>query len=189
MMKFAVKNPLKRRISGARTNRTESEKKACQPGRASTGLDCEWGSRPDGHRNRLPSAKEKECPLAQGGRSCTGGAGLSGTRLCRWPDSCNGRTPRTRRNETTRRRKTSCCGRALPCRPCRAGFNPQQHRLPGPASFSNTHASEYSEGARREARARGMGADSQQLGLAPTQWAALVNVPVGTADLGSHLVR
>jgi hypothetical protein len=35
------------------------------------------------------------------------------------------------------------------------GINPQQHRLPGPASFSNTHASEYSEGARREARGEG----------------------------------
>ena len=32
------------------------------------------------------------------------------------------------------------------------GLNPQQHRLPGPGGFSNTHASEYSEGARREAR-------------------------------------
>jgi hypothetical protein len=33
------------------------------------------------------------------------------------------------------------------------GFNPQQHRLPLPAAFSDTHAAEYSEGARREARA------------------------------------
>lgn len=35
------------------------------------------------------------------------------------------------------------------------GFNPQQHRLPGPGSFSNTHASEYSEATRREARGDG----------------------------------
>ena len=33
-----------------------------------------------------------------------------------------------------------------------AGFNPQQHRLPVSATFSNTHAAEYSEGKRREAR-------------------------------------
>jgi hypothetical protein len=32
------------------------------------------------------------------------------------------------------------------------GFNPQQHRLPLPTSVSNTHATKYSEGARREAR-------------------------------------
>lgn len=35
------------------------------------------------------------------------------------------------------------------------GFNPQQHRLPFPAAISNTHAVEYSEGARREARGDG----------------------------------
>jgi hypothetical protein len=33
-----------------------------------------------------------------------------------------------------------------------AGFNPQQHRLPITAAFSNTHAAEYSEAERREAR-------------------------------------
>ena len=33
-----------------------------------------------------------------------------------------------------------------------AGFNPQQHRLPVPARVSNTHATEYSEGVRGEAR-------------------------------------
>jgi hypothetical protein len=33
-----------------------------------------------------------------------------------------------------------------------SGFNPRHHRLPVPASFSDTHAAEYSEGARREAR-------------------------------------
>lgn len=32
------------------------------------------------------------------------------------------------------------------------GFNPQQHGLPRSAAFSDTHAMEYSEGARREAR-------------------------------------
>ena len=32
------------------------------------------------------------------------------------------------------------------------GFNPQQHRFPVPSGFSNTHAVEYNEGARREAR-------------------------------------
>ena len=36
------------------------------------------------------------------------------------------------------------------------GLNPQQHRLPVPTALSDTHASEYSEGERREARARGM---------------------------------
>lgn len=35
------------------------------------------------------------------------------------------------------------------------GFDPQQHRLPGSATFSNTHASEYSERASREARGEG----------------------------------
>jgi len=34
----------------------------------------------------------------------------------------------------------------------KSGFNPQQHRLPFPAASSNTHAAEYSEGARQEAR-------------------------------------
>jgi hypothetical protein len=33
-----------------------------------------------------------------------------------------------------------------------SGFNPQHHRFPTPAGFSDTHAAEYSEGARREAR-------------------------------------
>ena len=32
------------------------------------------------------------------------------------------------------------------------GFNSQQHGLPFPSAFSNTHATEYNEGARREAR-------------------------------------
>ena len=32
------------------------------------------------------------------------------------------------------------------------GFNPQQHRPPFPGGISDTHAAEYSEGARREAR-------------------------------------
>lgn len=32
------------------------------------------------------------------------------------------------------------------------GLNPQEHRLPSPTAFSNTHAVKYSEGARREAR-------------------------------------
>jgi len=36
-----------------------------------------------------------------------------------------------------------------------SGFNPQQHRLPVSATFSNTHAAEYSEGERREARGEG----------------------------------
>ena len=35
------------------------------------------------------------------------------------------------------------------------GLNPQEHRLPSPAAFSDTHAAEYSEGARREARGDG----------------------------------
>jgi hypothetical protein len=35
------------------------------------------------------------------------------------------------------------------------GLNPQQHRLPIPAAFSDTHAAEYNEGARREARGAG----------------------------------
>ena len=34
-------------------------------------------------------------------------------------------------------------------------LNPQQHRLPVPAGFSDAHAAEYSEGARREARGEG----------------------------------
>ena len=33
------------------------------------------------------------------------------------------------------------------------GFNSQQHRLPFPRCVSNTHGTEYSEGARGEARA------------------------------------
>lgn len=36
------------------------------------------------------------------------------------------------------------------------GLNSQQHRLPSPGGFSNTHATEYSEGARREARGVGI---------------------------------
>jgi hypothetical protein len=32
------------------------------------------------------------------------------------------------------------------------GFNPQQHRFPFPGSISNTHATKYSEGMKREAR-------------------------------------
>ncbi len=44
-----------------------------------------------------------------------------------------------------------------------AGFNPQQHRLPVSATFSNTHAAEYNEGERREAR----GAEPV-LGLCPS---------------------
>jgi hypothetical protein len=36
-----------------------------------------------------------------------------------------------------------------------AGFNPQQHWLPIPAALSDTHAEEYSEGARGEARGEG----------------------------------
>ena len=35
------------------------------------------------------------------------------------------------------------------------GLNPQEHRLPSPAAFSDTHAVEYSEGAKREARGGG----------------------------------
>src|SRR5713101_768516 len=81
MMKFAVKNPLKRRISGARTNRTASEKKVCQPGRASTGLDCELGVTTRQPPESLPSAKVKGRPLGPHDRSCTRGGGLSRTRL------------------------------------------------------------------------------------------------------------
>ena len=46
------------------------------------------------------------------------------------------------------------------------GFNPQQHRLPFPGSISNTHATEYSEGARREAtgagRRKGLGVKGEE---------------------------
>jgi hypothetical protein len=38
-----------------------------------------------------------------------------------------------------------------------SGLNPQQHRLPLPTASSNTHAAEYSEGARREARGESYG--------------------------------
>ena len=102
-MKFAVKNPLKRRVTGARTKRTESEKKVWPPKRASAELDCEWRFTTRQPLESLPSAKMKESPPRQYGRSCTHEGGLSRMRLCRWPDSYNGRTLRTRRNGTTRR--------------------------------------------------------------------------------------
>ena len=123
IMKFAVKNPLKRRMSGASTNRTDSEKKICQPGRVSTGLDCELGVTTRRPLESLPSAKAKEgeCPVEQRGKPCTGGDGLSGTKPCRWPGNCSERTHRRKHNETIRQSKMSYCGRALHDRPCSCG--------------------------------------------------------------------
>ena len=44
------------------------------------------------------------------------------------------------------------------------GFKPQQHRLPISAAISDTHATEYSEGARREARGEGGGGSTASVG-------------------------
>lgn len=44
------------------------------------------------------------------------------------------------------------------------GLNPQQHRLPVPTALSDTHAAEYSEGERREARGEGRGAWRKECG-------------------------
>ena len=76
MMKFAVNNPVRRRTSGARRNRTKSEKKVGQPRRASTGRDCEWGVTTRQPPESLPSAMMKARPLRQYGSSCTAVAGL-----------------------------------------------------------------------------------------------------------------
>ena len=104
MSTFAVKNPVKKSASGARTNRTESEKKACrQPGRTSVGLDCTWGFTTRRPQESLSSAKMKERPLGRHGRPYTHGGELSETRLCHWPSNYNGQSLRTKRNETSRR--------------------------------------------------------------------------------------
>lgn len=143
MMKFAVKNPLKRRMSGAKTNRTDSEKKICQPGRVSTGLDCELGVTTRRPLEPLPLAKAKEggYPVGQRGKSYTRGGGLSETKLYHWPGSCNGRTHRTGYSETSRRSKTSYCGRALHGKPCSCGV-----QSPTASAPSLRHLFEYSCG-------------------------------------------
>jgi hypothetical protein len=65
------------------------------------------------------------------------------------------------------------------------GLNSQQHRLPVPTASSDTHTSKYTEGERQGAR--GAGAVGQLLAFAQTQWAGLVNVPVGSTDFGFTL--
>ena len=67
------------------------------------------------------------------------------------------------------------------------GLNPQEHRLPSPAAFSNTHAVKYSEGARREARGQRHGIGWSAVALAQAQWTDLVNVPVGSTGFGLTL--
>ena len=99
-----MKNPLKRRTSGARMNRTVSWEMVChQPGLASTGLDCETGFTTQRPLESLPSAQRKHYLLEQRGRSYRREGGPSGRNSSRWPDNYNGQSPRTRRNETSHR--------------------------------------------------------------------------------------
>ena len=120
-MKFAVKYPLRSRISGARTNWTILGKKPWRSERASAGLDCKSEFTTRRPPESLLSAEEKYFPDARRGRSCTCGDGLSETILCRWPSSCSGRTPHTSCTETSRLRETFCYDRAVRCRPCSSG--------------------------------------------------------------------
>lgn len=136
MMKLAVKNPLKSKISGASTSRITSAKNACQPGRAWTGLDCELElttrQRPGFHPSSL---KERRCPLGRRGRSCRREVVLSKKRLSRWRGNYSGRIRRRRCTETIHHGASFCHGTDPAGRLCNvavqsgAASAPSPHRL------------------------------------------------------------
>jgi len=154
MKKFAVKNPVERRTSGARTNRTESEKKACRPGRASTGLDCVWRFTTRRPPESMPSAEKARRLLARYDRAYT-------RTSFQERDFAAGQAAvmdeffaqRATRPPAGKKRLVAVelflTDLALP------GLDPQQHRLPIPSTIPDTHGTEYSEGERCEARGEG----------------------------------
>lgn len=148
MMKFAVKYPLKRRISGARTNRTESEKRHASPDGLPLGLIVSWDSRPDGHWSRCLRRRRGDAPLGGAASLAHAGAGFqerdfpAGQAVVMDKLVAQGATRPPAGEKCLIAVEPFLTDCAVP------GLNPQQHRLPSPAAFSNTHAAKYSEGAR-----------------------------------------